>query len=751
MPSHLSFPDLESCLDCFEHAWRSGAPPNIDEYLSSAPSRSQWLDELIQLDLEYRWRRFASNETEVYSTGDLPTVPILEDYFTRYDAERDAAAVSLELIAAEYRVRKRFGDRPELQSYLRRFPQYADTLPGLLERVDADVDLEQPELDEDADQQTQSVADAASSTNVETRQVTDGQAAESEIASHPALLGKYEIHEELGSGGMGRVFKAWDPDLHQFVVVKVIRSGSWASPQELEYFSREGRALAQVKHPHVLQVFTAELSHEPPFIVMELLTGGDLGKSLADFKGDVRRAVSMMQKIAAAVQAIHDNNLLHRDLKPSNVLLDARGEPKVSDFGLVKFIDDESAATKSVAEIGTPPYMAPEQVSEGVVDRAADIWALGVMMYQLLTGVLPFQAKGRSKLYHQICHQGPRSLRSLAPQVDTGLAAVAQKCLQKEPTDRFESAGELVDELQRWLDGDALKTHPDRVAQKLSRSFRRRPLAAGAFATVICVTLLAAPVRHFFYYRELWAMQSELAAGNPVKIVGDGGYPSWYEPHEPDVAKCDLDDGFFVVESLEDHSLVDLIKDPQWDEYVLEAELRHLRSTDHGQVGLYFMHNTLEKDPREVQFCICLTFNEWFHQAIPGPGSKIDLSTLPEWLLQNSVEFQPILFFGRGHSAGSTRFDSGVPVEPLRFMPKRNQDTWRKIQIRVDGEAVHASFDERPLPSVLLEDLQVATRSQFTKRGGSPDVRLQSRGPVGLFVQQGKVSVRNLSITPSHH
>jgi hypothetical protein len=291
---------------------------------------------------------------------------------------------------------------------------------------------------------------------------------------------------------MGVVYKARDTRLKRLVAVKQMLVGGESSPALLARFQAEAEAVARLRHPHIVQVYQAGEHDGRPFFVLEYVPGGSLDRQVRGRPQPVRDAVELVLLLARAVHAAHQAGVIHRDLKPANVLLappadeprlnTAWGCPKVSDFGLARLRDDDpERGSVPGMVIGTPSYMAPEQ-AEGrlhAIGPAADVWALGVILYELLAGRRPFQGQSYQGTLHQVCTAEPPPLRRLRPEVDEAVAAVVARCLGKQPQERYPSAAALADDLKRWLDG--------RVPRR-----RRRVLPWLAAAAVLVAVLTAA-------------------------------------------------------------------------------------------------------------------------------------------------------------------------------------------------------------------------------------------------------------------
>src|SRR5215469_7500035 len=302
------------------------------------------------------------------------------------------------------------------------------------------------------------------------------------------LLGNYQILEEIGRGGMGVIYRARQRHSRRIVALKRILSYHADSQDTLMRFRREAQAAANLDHPNILPIYEVSESHEGlPFFSMKFAGGGSLLEAAPGLRTDPRRAVALMIKVARAVQYAHEQGILHRDLKPGNILLDGRGEPLVSDFGLAKWLEPTGDATRTPTVFGTPGYIAPEQVKEsaGNLSPAADVYSLGAVLFDLLTGQPPFMGEHALKTIQQATQRPAPKLRSLAPALDRDLEIICAKCLERDPQARYRSAGELADDLERWLHGRSIVARPVSPPVHLWRWVRRNPLVAQMAALLL--------------------------------------------------------------------------------------------------------------------------------------------------------------------------------------------------------------------------------------------------------------------------
>jgi serine/threonine protein kinase len=275
---------------------------------------------------------------------------------------------------------------------------------------------------------------------------------------------------------MGIVYKARNLRLERLVALKVLRSGIGVAPEQEARFHREARAVARLRHPHIVQIYEIGEHEGLSYLALEYVGGGSLAQHLDPYLADIRTAVALVAKVARAVQHAHDSGILHRDLKPANILLDEQGEPRISDFGLARVANSSTEITLSGQVMGTPTYMPPEQAGGQTsgIGPASDVWALGVILYQLLTGQPPFRAGGVEELLRQILTERAPKLYDLRPGLEPELDWICGKCLAKDPHQRYPSAAALADDLDRYLGGKPITARPPSIWQRLTRFFSFR-------------------------------------------------------------------------------------------------------------------------------------------------------------------------------------------------------------------------------------------------------------------------------------
>jgi WD40 repeat protein/tRNA A-37 threonylcarbamoyl transferase component Bud32 len=443
----------------------------LDELRARAGQLSDgdWLS-LVWADQRRRWQGGDRILVEAY----LEQKPLLRSHPEKI----------LDLIFNEVALREERGETPQLEEYLSRFPDYADQLQRQFALHQA-LMSRAPRQDQE---KTLKAEDGRTAQIAETIAAKSSSATEADIGLESLGFGRYEILAELGRGGMGVVYKARQKQLNRLVALKMILAGAHAGRDDLTRFRREAEAIAQIQHPNLVQIYEVDEQEGRPFFSLEFLEGGSLDQRIQGKPQPPAEAAQLVEILARAVHAVHQHGIIHRDLKPANVLLTADGIPKIGDFGLAKKLG-QRGQTMAGDIVGTPSYMSPEQAAGKVAEIGphTDVYALGTILYEMLTGRPPFLAQTSLDTVNQVMVQEPVPPRRLQPRVPRDLDTICLKCLHKEPRHRYATALELADDLRRFQASEPIKARPTGMVRRLVKWSRRHP----ARATLMGVSLAA--------------------------------------------------------------------------------------------------------------------------------------------------------------------------------------------------------------------------------------------------------------------
>jgi serine/threonine-protein kinase len=574
----------------------------------------------------------------------------------------------------------------------------------------------------------------------------------------PAVTG-FEILGRLGRGGMGVVYRARDTSLDRVVAIKMPRLGVLLGAATRSRFEREARVLAQLRHPNIVPVHAAGLAGGQPYFVMDYVPQGSLAAQASRLTGQVEVVASLMEKVARAVEHAHQRGILHRDLKPSNILLDDLGEPLVCDFGLAALLesdpeglpeatfrerDAEALAkwaprfTRTGARIGTPAYMAPEQFAVGGrASRAADVWALGVILYELLTGRLPFTADDPSALAGAIRATAPPPPSAVCAQLDRRLDAIVVRCLAKDPRARYASAAALAHDLVRWR------------GRAQSRKRRRRALTfVPALAAIVCTAFyLFRPENPETRHRELTRPALEaIARQETFDLIGPTRPPASFFVREGKsytrVVPSE-DDTFSIC--ADRVGLVELLPEVGLDSYRFDAEVREDRAFPDADLGVYFAHQDLTTTQGPAHLFGYLRIADLGSQswATTDDRGRRGSRFIMAWIYY-CREPGPM---GKWEAMAGANQWYATPPPGVQKPP----GPWRKLSVEVTPEYVRGRLDEillapasrtRSLPNYLSTLPQV--HPELREVPGPPP----RGGGLGLYVNGCRASFRNCRIVP---
>jgi serine/threonine protein kinase len=656
----------------------------------------------------------------------------------------------------------------ELESYFRdhdHVAQFAESLPHPSPRVGQDVWAGTPSAD--------------STTVILPSEPTD--------LCMEALgsFGDYEIRSLINKGGMGVVFKAHQKSLMRDVALKMIRSGQFASHDEVRWFIQERCNNAILDHPNIVPVYEGGEYRGQPYFTMKLVEGGDMGTNLPRLRADLRGAVRLLAQVARAVHHAHERGILHRDLKPGNVLLEGKTDtpvaqlvPLVSDFGLAKRIKPDGAANElpddagyiapeqllaadgsasttvslnganALAPLGTPGFIPPEQAAPGKVKltTAADIYGLGAILYKLLTGRPPLLSAKRTDTITQIVWHAPEPPRKLQPRVDRDLEAVCLKCLREQPEQRYRSALELAEELERWGRKEPVQARRRSWPVRAWRGVRRHALLS---AVMLLAGFLggAAFVAHYWLDpdRPRKEDQAKIAGGKPVTLIGEMGPPRYSRlvPFEDMIVASTSLRRPFSFNSMGKGRL-ELLSNVPVPAYRFSANVLHERVVpDEGgqgssDAGIYFAYATKDKESCWCQLAFADRGDLTHIPDKAGKTSEVELA------IGHCVhESNPQLDFYQKHRI----------IKSLRFHPEPG--TWRTLAVEVQPDSIRAFWGEgeesvqigQITPAELLK-LSGQRLQGLNGQGPKPQFEFDPQGGLGLFVNSGAAAFRDVVIEP---
>jgi WD40 repeat protein/predicted Ser/Thr protein kinase len=420
---------------------------------------------------------------------------LVEDYLGDFPSLTANESAVLDLLYGEFVLREELGQPAPVEEYLARFPSYAGELKLQLQLHQA-LDLPAPTAT-GADVRTLPISHSSYERNGSDRSL-----------SWSSVSG-YEILEELGRGGMGVVYRARQRSLNREVALKMLRDGPRPLQAEIDRLRREAETLARLHHPNIVQIYEVGEQDSRPFFSLEFVEGGSLHERLDGKPQPPRQAAQLVETLARAIHAAHQQGIVHRDLKPANVLLLADGSPKITDFGLAKQVSAEPGAlatgglTRTGDVLGTPRYMAPEQAAGQIraIDARTDIHALGVILYELLTGRPPFLGETTLQTLEQVRSVEPVPPARLQPKLPRDLDTICMKCLAKAPARRYATALDLAEDLRRFQNGEAIRARPVGLGERAVKWVRRRPVLAALIAVLAAVLATGLPTVTWLWQR----------------------------------------------------------------------------------------------------------------------------------------------------------------------------------------------------------------------------------------------------------
>jgi tetratricopeptide (TPR) repeat protein len=427
------------------------------------------------------------------------------------------AALFHDLLNIDLEFRVQNGERPDACLYHKRFPDMASAIDAAFAFLSNRISATRGDIGSEVGIDSTVTSPGADAAGTGASPWTDFVLAE---PAEPTVPG-YKILGVLGRGGMGVVFKARQIGLNRIVALKMIKSGGFASEDELLRFQNEAKAVAQFDHPHIVPIYEVGRHHGRHFFSMKLIEGRSLDKLLPEFADDPRASAQVVALVATAIHHAHQRGILHRDLKPANILLDENGDPHVTDFGLAKKIEGDGDLTQSGAPVGTPSYMSPEQASgaRGAVSTATDVYGLGTILYALLASKAPFAGTTLVETLDRVRTCSPEPPSQFNKQVPRDLEIICLKCLEKEPNHRYASALALAEDLDRWLDGMPIQARPVGRITKLAMWCKRNK-ALAALAALLLLALVGGIAGVTWKWREADYERAKTEAVNDLLTQG---------------------------------------------------------------------------------------------------------------------------------------------------------------------------------------------------------------------------------------
>jgi serine/threonine protein kinase len=561
---------------------------------------------------------------------------------------------------------------------------------------------------------------------------------------------------------MGVVYKAQHLALKRTVALKMVLAGGHAGPEELARFRIEAEAVARLQHPNIVQIHEVGEADGHPYCALEFVEGGNLAGKLDGKPMPVVEAAQLVETLARAMHVAHCRNVVHRDLKPANILLTADGTPKITDFGLARRLDSDAAETQTGAVLGTPAYMAPEQAAGNARDAgpAADVYALGAILYACLAGRPPFKAKSVVETLDQVRGEEPAPPSRWHASIPADLEAVCLKCLEKNPAHRYASAEELANDLARFRMGDATKARPWSWRRRLARGIRKhwKPIAAASFVFVTALAFLFTFVWTSPEYQARQALNrvdAAMKSGERVELIGLKGPPQWSRQVFDAVdSRLSTDKASVFQIDANSHALLELSPAAHHDRYRFSAEVRMVSSKiSNSSAGVYFAHNAEPADPSGVVERVFVVMFNRNRLIFDRP--------------KDAVNVQDCLLLSRD---GATKLAMPTPVGVHFYTIDTTsmEEPWRYFEVEVTPETVRAGWREldgtlhligvrnevkktvNPIRTEHLKRIS-PSRIKFLDKNYPEDVRrieYNPRGALGLYVSSGVAEFRNVVYEP---
>jgi serine/threonine-protein kinase len=506
--------------------------------------------------------------------------------------------------------------------------------------------------------------------------------------------------------------------------------------------------MARLKHPNIVQVHAVGEIDRRPFFAMELVEGGSLARRIAGKIQPADQAARWLQTLAGAMHYAHGQGIIHRDLKPGNIVLTPDGTPKITDFGLARRLEGDATHTHDGKIRGTVCYMSPEQArgDYGEIGPLSDVYALGVVLYELLTGRPPFKEATDHDTLALVRTQDPAPLREFNPGVDAELEAICLKCLEKKPGQRYRSAQALADDLGRWLRHERTVARPRSRLVRICRMLRRHWVAS-AMASLVAATAVMGPIVYYYLHpdRPLWTIQRQWDKGRQVTLINETGLPKWcrWRTNDTETRYFSRADGALTIEARRLGLLELWREDSRRSRFRLRGQVRHDERVQNGdsEVGLFFAHRTYPVKEGRTAHCF---FTLSLDNLTVCMNSKSPTERVPNQFrlsIRRHLEPEPPLFSELMAECQRMPFTSTYP--PYRA------DDWWSLTLEVTPDWIRGYLGDQPLPKLSRRVFMDHARALTVYHNPYPMSflpDLPAEGGLGLYVYRATASFRRFTI-----